>query len=47
MERTLIAWNVPNTLTVVLMAALGWFAFSLATQLVLGQFSRPTAAAGE
>lgn len=34
MERTLIAWNIPNLITVPLMAILGWFILGLIWQLV-------------
>lgn len=38
MERTMISWNLPNWITIVLMAALGYLVFGLAAQLVLNQF---------
>lgn len=38
MDRTLIAWNLPNWITVVLMAAVGFMVLGLASQLVLKQF---------
>ena len=34
MERTLISWNLPNWITVVLMAALGYAALGGVVQLV-------------
>lgn len=35
MERTMISVNIPNFITVVLMAALGYLLFSLGTQYIL------------
>ena len=35
MERTLIAWNVPNMITIPLMAAVGFLAVAVVWQLVL------------
>jgi len=32
MERTLISWSLPNFLTIVFMAVLGWFLIGLAAQ---------------
>jgi len=34
LDRTLISWNVPNIVTVWLMAAVGFLAFGLVWQLV-------------
>lgn len=34
MDRTLIAFNLPNLITVPLMAILGWFVLGLVWQLV-------------
>ena len=33
MERTMLAWNIPNWITVMLMAAAGYFAIGLISQL--------------
>ena len=47
MERTLIAWNVPNMITVPLMAAVGFLLLGLISQLVISQFgNRATIPAG-
>lgn len=35
MERTLISWNVPNWITVMLMAAAGYLVLALAAQVFL------------
>lgn len=35
MERTLISWNVPNIVTIWLMAAIGFLVVGLAAQLFL------------
>ena len=35
MERTLISWNVPNLITVPLMAALGFLIVAVAAQLFM------------
>jgi len=37
MERTLISWNLPNWITVVLMAAFGYALMGIAMQLLKGQ----------
>jgi hypothetical protein len=34
MERTLISWNLPNWITVVVMAALGYAALGFVAQMV-------------
>jgi hypothetical protein len=34
MDRTLISWNLPNWLTIVIMAALGYAALGLIAQLI-------------
>lgn len=34
MERTLISWNLPNWITVMLMAALGYAVMALAAQFL-------------
>jgi hypothetical protein len=41
-ERTLIAWNFPNWVTVLLMAAAGYVVLAFVSQMVKGQ----TAAGG-
>lgn len=33
MDRTLISWNIPNWITVTLMAVFGWFLLGLVWQL--------------
>ncbi len=43
MDRTLIAFNLPNWITVVLMAALGYLVLGLASQLVLSQLGSKSA----
>lgn len=44
MERTLISWNLPNWISVVLMAAAGYFLLGLIAQV----FNKsPTTAAGQ
>lgn len=35
MDRTLISWNVPNLITVPLMAALGFLIVAVAAQFVM------------
>jgi hypothetical protein len=35
MDRVLISWNVPNMITIPLMAALGYFAAALIAQLFM------------
>lgn len=42
MERTLIAFNVPNTITILLMVSLGYFVIALVSQFV----QRATGAGG-
>ena len=39
MERTMIAWNFPNIVTIVLMAGLGWALFGVVAQLLKQQRS--------
>lgn len=34
MERTLIAWNLPNWITIVLMAAIGYVILGLALRVI-------------
>lgn len=34
MDRTLIAFNIPNLITIPVMAVLGWLLFGLAWQIV-------------
>ena len=34
MERTLISWNLPNWITVVVMAALGYAALGVVAQVI-------------
>lgn len=43
MERTMIAWNFPNWVTVLLMAAAGYAVLAFVSQMVKGQ---ATAAGG-
>lgn len=33
MERTLISWNIPNMITIPIMAILGWFLLGLIWQV--------------
>lgn len=33
MERTLISWNLPNMITIPIMAILGWFLLGLVWQI--------------
>lgn len=35
MDRTLISWNLPNMITVPLMAILGWFVLGLIWQIAI------------
>ena len=35
MERTLISWNLPNWITIFLMAAAGYAVFGLARQVMI------------
>lgn len=37
MDRTVISWNLPNWITVVLMAAAGYLVVGLIAQVVIGQ----------
>lgn len=37
MDRTIISWNVPNWITVVLMAAAGYLVVGLVAQVILSQ----------
>lgn len=39
MDRTIISWNVPNWITVVLMAAAGYLVVGLVAQVVVAQLS--------
>lgn len=45
MDRTMISWNLPNWITVVLMAAAGYLLLGIVAQLMMSQFgwgSTPT-----
>lgn len=44
MEHSMITWNIPNWITVVLMAALGYVLVSLVAQLVRGRLGAKGAA---
>lgn len=44
MERTLISWNLPNWITIVLMATAGYLLFGLASQFIIGASGNTTAA---
>jgi len=46
MERTLISWNLPNWITVTLMAALGYAVAGVIVQLLARQGIGPAASAG-
>ena len=46
MERTMIAWNFPNWITVLLMAAAGYLVLALVSQLVLHRGPGNAAASG-
>lgn len=47
MERTLIAWNLPNWVTVLLMAAAGYAVLALVTQFIIRKpMQQQSAAAG-
>lgn len=48
MERTLIAFNLPNIITITLMAALGYVVLAAISQFVLqrGTTAAPSAAGG-
>lgn len=35
MDRTLIAWNIPNWITIMLMAAAGYIVLALASQVLV------------
>lgn len=35
MERSLISWNLPNLITVPLMAILGWFLLAIVWQIAM------------
>jgi ABC-type enterochelin transport system permease subunit len=37
MERTLISWNIPNWITITIMAAASWAIFGLIAQLLKQQ----------
>ena len=40
MERTLIAWNLPNWITILLMAAVGYLVLGVGASLVTGQLAK-------
>lgn len=46
MERTLIAFNLPNIITITLMAALGYVALAAINQFVLQRGTASTAVGG-
>ena len=41
MERTLIAWNIPNWITIMLMAAAGYIALALLSQVLVPREQAP------
>jgi hypothetical protein len=43
MERTLISFNLPNWITVILMVALGYLVFSIVSQIIMGGFGSRSA----
>ena len=45
MDRVLLSWNIPNWITVVLMAAAGYFVLALVSQLVLNKSGQQQQAA--
>lgn len=45
MERTLISWNLPNWITIVLMAALGYAALGFVSQMLARQGIGPASQA--
>lgn len=38
MERTIISWNIPNIITIWLMAAIGFLVVGIGSQFVLKHF---------
>lgn len=46
MDRTLVSWNIPNLITINLMAWIGFLAIVMLFQLIAGRKGRPQTAAG-
>lgn len=46
MERTIISWNLPNWITVMIMAAAGYAVLGLVAQLLKQQQGQSVAATG-
>lgn len=46
MERTIISWNLPNWITVTLMAVLGYLIIAIASQFIQGATGKGGGATG-